>query len=48
MAGMMQIPITIPMKAVILGIVIPSLIGIVAGLVPARRASLLDPVESLR
>ena len=48
MAGMMNIPITIPIKAVILGIVIPSLIGIMAGLIPARRASALDPVEALR
>jgi putative ABC transport system permease protein len=48
MAGMMQIPITIPVRAVILGIVIPSVIGFAAGLVPARRAAALDPVEALR
>lgn len=47
-AGMMRIPITIPIKAVVLGIFIPSLIGIVAGLLPARRAAALDPVEALR
>lgn len=48
MAGMMNIPIAIPVKAVILGIVVPSLIGIVAGLIPARRAAALDPVKALR
>jgi putative ABC transport system permease protein len=48
MAGMMNIPITIPIQAVILGIVVPSLIGILAGLIPARRAAALDPVEALR
>ncbi len=48
MSGMMKIPIAIPVKAVVLGIVIPSLIGIAAGLIPARRASALDPVEALR
>ncbi len=47
-AGMMRIPITIPIQAVMLGILIPSVIGILAGLMPARRAAALDPVETLR
>jgi ABC-type antimicrobial peptide transport system permease subunit len=48
MAGMMSIPVAIPIKAVMLGIVVPSVIGVLAGLIPARRASALDPVETLR
>ena len=48
MAGMMQIPVAIPAIALILGIVMPSLVGIVAGVVPARRAAALEPVEALR
>jgi ABC-type lipoprotein release transport system permease subunit len=45
---MMQIPVAIPAIALVLGIVMPSLVGIIAGVVPARRAAALEPVEALR
>lgn len=48
MAGMMGIPSTLPMAALVLGVVVPSLIGLLAGVVPARRAGALQPVEALR
>jgi putative ABC transport system permease protein len=48
MAGMMSIPVAIPVVALVLGVVVPSLIGFVAGLIPARRAAALQPVEALR
>jgi putative ABC transport system permease protein len=32
----------------VLAIVLASMIGLAAGVLPARRASKLDPVESLR
>jgi len=48
MAGMMSIPATIPLIALFLGVVVPSLIGLAAGVIPARRAAALQPVEALR
>jgi ABC-type lipoprotein release transport system permease subunit len=48
MAGMMDIPSTVPLIALVLGIVIPCVVGLVAGVVPARRAGALQPVEALR
>jgi putative ABC transport system permease protein len=48
MARMMDIPPTMPLIAVVLGIVIPSLVGLAAGVMPARRAASLEPVEALR
>jgi putative ABC transport system permease protein len=45
---MMKIPVTIPFVAVALALIVPSLIGMIAGLIPARRAAVLDPVEALR
>jgi ABC-type antimicrobial peptide transport system permease subunit len=32
----------------VLAIALASVVGLIAGVAPARRASLLDPVESLR
>ncbi len=47
-AGMMNIPVTISGKALIFGIFFSSLVGLVAGVIPARRASELQPVETLQ
>jgi putative ABC transport system permease protein len=47
-ARMMSVPVAISVKAIILGIVSSSLVGMVAGMVPARRASKFQPVETLR
>jgi putative ABC transport system permease protein len=48
MAGMMDVPVAVPPLALILGIVVPSIVGLVAGTAPARRAAALQPVEALR
>jgi putative ABC transport system permease protein len=43
-----QLPTTVSWESVVLGVVFSSLVGIVAGLQPARRAAILQPVEALR
>jgi putative ABC transport system permease protein len=48
MAGMMNVPVAVPLIALVLGIAVPSVVGLVAGVVPARRAAALEPVEALR
>jgi putative ABC transport system permease protein len=47
-ANMMSIPVAISIKAIILGIIFSSLVGLVSGIAPARRASKFQPVETLR
>ncbi len=43
-----QTPTNISWEIVIVGVVFSILVGILAGLQPARRAAVLQPVESLR
>jgi len=42
------LPVHTPAVYAVLAIALASVIGLLAGVAPARRASLLDPVESLR
>jgi putative ABC transport system permease protein len=42
------LPVHTPVLYAVLAIVVASMIGLAAGVLPARRASMLDPVESLR
>ncbi len=48
LASKMHIPAVLPWEAFILGLVSSIVIGIVAGIMPARRAALLTPVDGLR
>jgi putative ABC transport system permease protein len=48
MAGMMDVPAAVPPIAFLTGVLVPSLVGLVAGVAPARRAGALQPVEALR
>lgn len=43
-----QMPTSISWESVALGVLFSSLVGIVAGLQPARRAAALQPIEALR
>jgi putative ABC transport system permease protein len=43
-----QLPATIPLWAVITGLTVSVAIGLIFGVWPARKAALLDPIESLR
>jgi putative ABC transport system permease protein len=44
----MKLPVVLPWEAFILGIVFSAIVGMAAGIIPARRAASLDPVETLR
>ena len=48
LAGIMNLPPTVSWKALVLGIAFSSLVGLIAGVVPARRAASLQPIETLR
>jgi len=43
-----RMPVAISWESVVLGVVFSSLVGLVAGLQPARRAAALQPIEALR
>lgn len=48
MSSLLQISFIIPLKWIFLGFVLCVLVGILAGWLPARKAALLHPIESLR
>ena len=47
-ARLMDIPQVLSWKAVVLGLCFSSLVGLVSGIFPARRAASLQPVDALR
>ncbi len=47
-SGMMQIPVSISVPAIIIAVVFSMLIGVVFGMLPAIQAANLNPIEALR
>ena len=43
-----SLPASIPMWAIILGLTVSTAVGLIFGVLPARKASRLDPIECLR
>jgi len=48
LGAMTKVPVAISWESIVLGLVFSTLVGVVAGLQPARRASRLQPIEALR
>jgi len=48
LASRMKLPSVISVEAVATGVVFSALVGLLAGVLPARRAAGLDPVKALR
>ena len=47
-SGMMQIPVSISIPAILVAVVFSTLIGVVFGMLPAVQAANLNPIEALR
>lgn len=47
-SGMMQIPVSISIPAILVAVVFSTLIGVIFGMLPAVQASNLNPIEALR
>lgn len=47
-SGMMQIPVSISVPAILVAVVFSTLIGVIFGMLPAVQASNLNPIEALR
>ncbi|MBQ3194003.1 MAG: ABC transporter permease [Oscillospiraceae bacterium] len=47
-SGMMQIPVSISVPAILIAVVFSTLIGVVFGMLPAWQAANLNPIEALR
>ena len=48
LGAMTKVPVAVSWESIVLGLVFSTLVGVVAGLQPARRASRLQPIEALR
>jgi putative ABC transport system permease protein len=47
-SAVMELPVILSWKALVLAFMISVLVGVLSGFLPARRAALLDPIEALR
>ena len=47
-AGMMELPSVLPWQAAVLGLAASVLVGLAAGVAPARRAAALESAATLR
>lgn len=41
-------PTYLPAWAVVLAVTVSGLVGVLSGILPARKAAMLDPIEALR
>ncbi len=48
LSGLMGFPVTLSFKNFIIGITISSIVGVLAGFIPARSAARMDPVAAIR
>ncbi len=44
----MQIPVSVSWESILVGVISASVIGVIAGIQPAKKAARLNPIEALK
>jgi putative ABC transport system permease protein len=44
----MQMPVSVSWESILVGVISASIIGIIAGIQPAKKAARLNPIEALK